>query len=151
MHSDYITIGSQPRVPVSCTFFIGAVGQVGYHVVCGLVMAPAATTEAAAPLCYGVYTESASTPSDSFVTVAMSGCGAVEPGTNLWVFENSNDDLVTLGYSDCSSSCIGGPSSGSYGSFYVTHTYNSYTGFSSSFNGQNDWQMTNFITTNPAL
>jgi hypothetical protein len=126
-----------PFVVGNCHFFLptGTVTNAkGWD--CGIVLAPTSTTEATNALCHGTYTTTSTTAPNAFVATTGSTCPNLPNSTAYWVFVNTNDPIVGVGFGfyNCGGSCSGGVptvGNGTYGYRWLALTHGSYTGMPS--------------------
>ena len=118
---------------------------------CGLVPAPSPTTQASSWLCHATYTNPTSSGVGRWITVALSGCGTLQPGTAYWIATDNNDPHAAFpyGFWNCGSSCTGtAPTvgTGTYPYRYIAATYGVYTGMGTSMLTAASVQASQYVT-----
>ncbi len=136
----------------SCSFYqpTGTV-TAGANIDCGLIPAPSPTTQASSWLCHATYTNPTSSGVGGWITVALSGCGTLAPGTAYWVATDNNDPHAAFpyGFWNCGSSCNGSAptvGTGTYGYRYIAATYGVYTGMGTSMLAGSALQASQYVT-----
>ena len=100
---------------------------------CLLVLAPTPTTQNASVLCSNSYTLTGTSWPGGDIVIPMAGvCPTLPPDTGYWVGSTTNQTTASpaQGFSNCNSSCSGGPpmfGSGTYPYRYVANTFGNYT------------------------
>lgn len=135
----------------SCSFYLPTGTQTsGAFWDCVLNQATSSTTQSAAALCSARYTTSGTSTPAGWVTVNMTGCPTLAANQGYWLGLTTNQaGPVGQGGYDCGSSCTGSaPTSGvgSYGYFFYSATFGSYTSLATSFIGQTTSQSSQYLT-----
>jgi hypothetical protein len=116
------------------------------------------TTQSAAALCSNSYTMTGTSWPGGDVVISMASCPALQPDQGYWVGSTTNQTAASpvQGFSNCNSSCSGGPpvfGSGTYAYRYVANTFGSYTNLPTTLNasGSPGQQVSQYIelTTTP--
>jgi sugar lactone lactonase YvrE len=136
----------------SCSFYqpTGTV-TAGANIDCGLIPAPSPTTQASSWLCHATYTNPTSSGVGGWITVALSGCGTLAPGTAYWIATDNNDPHgpFPYGFWNCGGSCNGGAptvGTGTYGYRYIIAPYGVYTGMGTSMLAGGTLQAAQYVT-----
>ena len=78
----------------SCSFYQpGGTVTAGAKMDCGLILAPTPTTKSSSWLCHATYTNPGPSGAGGWITLSLSGCGTLPPGTAYWVATDSNDPI----------------------------------------------------------
>jgi hypothetical protein len=134
----------------SCSFYepAGTVTQ-GAKVDCGLIPAPTPGTQASSWLCHATYTNPTSSAPGGWITIPLTGCGALPPNTAYWIATDSNDTLsFPYGYWNCGSSCNGNAptvGNGTYYQHYLAVPYGTYTGMPTTPNPDPGLQASQYV------
>jgi sugar lactone lactonase YvrE len=136
----------------SCSFYQpGGTVTAGAKMDCGLILAPTPTTKSSSWLCHATYANPGASGAGGWITIALSGCGTLSPGTAYWVATDSNDPIrgFPYGFSSCGGTCNGpAPTvgNGTYPYRYIAATYGQYTGLSSAMTATTGYQASQFVT-----
>src|SRR6201996_5673243 len=135
----------------SCSFYqpSGTVTK-GANIDCGLVPAPTPTTQSSSWLCHGTYSNPSSSAVGGWITIPLTGCGTLSPGTAYWISTDNNDPLIfPYGFWNCGGSCNGSAptvGNGTYPYRYIAATYGQYTGMSTSMIAGGAYQASQYVT-----
>jgi len=135
----------------SCSFYqpSGTVTK-GANIDCGLVPAPTPTTQSSSWLCHGTYSNPGSSGVGGWITIPLTGCGTLSPGSAYWISTDNNDPLsFPYGFWNCGGSCTGSAptvGNGTYPYRYIAVSYGQYTGMGTSMLAGGAYQASQYVT-----